>query len=177
MGNETRRAYLHLAACPADQQPQLHALLTGRGFREAPAISMPPQLSDDSLYTCDSFPVGTDESADGRSLTHTSMVAGLMGCAPGASWRFWSGIGYADGLQLMGELNLHHPVLGPFPGPHLSLDCDEDGRVWFSPATVESLLQRSATGEAVDLAAVTGSQWETLISQAARAQASPRLHT
>ncbi|MET9776253.1 hypothetical protein ABZ023_18665 [Streptomyces sp. NPDC006367] len=177
MGNESRRAYLHLATCPADQQPRLHALLTGRGFREAPAASMPPQLTDDSLYTCDTFPVGTDNAANSGEFAHTTMMRALIECAPGASWRFWSGIGYADGIQIMGELNLHHPFLGPFPGPHDSLDCDEDGRVCFSAAAVEGLLQRSAAGEAVDLASVTGAQWEALISQEARAQTASHLDT
>lgn len=175
MGNEYRRAYLHLATCPVDEQPQLHALLTDRGFCEAPAPSMPPQLSDDSLYTCDTFPVGTDEAAGSGEFAHTTMVRSLAERAPGASWRFWSGIGYADGIQVMGELNLHHPALGPFPGPHDCLHCDEDGCVWLSAATVEGLLQRSAEGEAVDLAAITGSQWEVLISQEAQAQTPPRL--
>ncbi|MFF5019457.1 hypothetical protein [Streptomyces sp. NPDC001165] len=177
MGNETRRAYLHLATCPADEQLQLHALLTDRAFREAPAPSMPPQLRDDSLYTCDTFPVGTDEAGDSGEFAHTIMVRSLMERAPRASWRFWSGIGYADGIQVMGELNLHHPTLGPFPGLHDSLACDEDGRVWLSVTTVEGLLQRSTAGEAVDLAAVTGRQWELLISQAAQARTARRLHT
>ncbi|MGW2421451.1 hypothetical protein ACWC0C_19755 [Streptomyces sp. NPDC001709] len=176
MGNERRRAYLHLATCPADEQPQLHALLTGRGFREVPAPSMPTQLSDDSLYTCDEFPVGTDEASDTREFAHTITVSALMECAPGASWRFWSGIGYADGTQVMGQLNLHHPSLGLFPEPHVALDCDDDGRVWLSVATVEGLLQRSAAGEPVDLAAITGGQWEALISQEAQAQTTRRFH-
>jgi hypothetical protein len=177
MGNESRRAYLHLATCPADQQPRLHTLLTGRGFREPTVASMPTQLSDDSLYTCDKFPIGTDDAADSGEFAHTTMIRALIECAPGASWRFWSGIGYADGIQVMGELNLHHPSLGPFPGPHDSLDCDEDGRVWLSVATVESLLQRSAAGETVDLGSVTGTQWEALISQEARAQTASHLGT
>ncbi|MFJ2629562.1 hypothetical protein ACIO6T_40975 [Streptomyces sp. NPDC087532] len=169
MGYETRRAYLHLASCPAGQQQPLHTLLTSRGFREAPATSMPPQLRDDSLYTCDAFPVGTDEPAGEGEFAHTSMVDKLMTCAPGASWRFWSGIGSADGLHLMGELNLYHPDLGSFPERHRTLSCDEDGHVWLCPTTVEDLLRRAAAGEAVNLASLTGNQWETLISQEARA--------
>lgn len=177
MGNESRRAYLHLATCPADEQPQLHALLTGRGFCEAPAKSMPEQLTDDTLYTCTTFPVQTEETADSGELTHNAMVRTLIACAPGSAWRFWSGIGYADGLQVMGDLNLYHPTLGPCPAPHDSLNCDEDGRVWLSVATVDGLLQRSAAGDVVDLAAVTGSRWEDLISQTSQTQAPFRLHS
>lgn len=169
MGNETRRAYLHLAFCPAGQEQALHTLLTSRGFREAPAISMPPQLRDDSLYTCDYFPVGTDEDAEDGQFAQTSMVKRLMTCAPGASWRFWSGIGSADGLQIMGELNLYHPSLGSFPERHRTVSCDDDGYVWLCPTDVEALLQRATAGEAVNVASFTGCKWETLISQDARA--------
>ncbi|MGW2657017.1 hypothetical protein ACWC1D_25595 [Streptomyces sp. NPDC001478] len=174
MGNESRRAYLHLATCPADEQPRLRALLTDRGFCEHIAASMPSWLSNDSLYTCDTFPIGTDEAADSGEFAHATMIHALTECAPGASWRLWSGIGYADGIQIMGELNLYHPSLGIFPGPHKTLDCDDDSNVWFSADTVRNLLRRSASGETVDLASVTGARWEALIIQEARAQPTPR---
>ncbi|MEE1741212.1 hypothetical protein PUR49_32595 [Streptomyces sp. BE147] len=41
--------------------------------------------------------------------------------------------------------------------------------MWLCPITVEALLRRAAAGEAVNLASLTGNQWETLFSQETRA--------
>ncbi|WP_331762449.1 hypothetical protein OG612_45435 (plasmid) [Streptomyces sp. NBC_01527] len=171
MANEPCRAYLYLATVPTTEEPRLRSLLTRYEFRDAPSTTLPPRLVGDALYRCDSFPVGENEDGGTDEFAYDALVDALVRCAPGAAWRLWSGTGYADGMQIMGQLNLYHPALGRFPEPSVTLPCDEDGHPWLDSATVTHVLQRAQAGEVIDPSKLFGTEWDERINQASRSSA------